>query len=182
VIAGSVAALVASFHDERDQAAEKSRGLVLQLLEHTPAPFSRRQFKPGHITCTGLVLDPDRKSFLLVHHRRLDRWLLPGGHVERSDAQIWDTACREVAEETGALLAPSQQPLLVGVDVHGIPPGRSEPFHLHHDLIFGFQAGSIEVAPTKEIRSVAWCEVGDWERYGLPDSIRLSALRALLPP
>ena len=34
----------------------KSRELVLQLLEHTPAPFSREQFQPGHVTCTGLVL------------------------------------------------------------------------------------------------------------------------------
>ncbi len=170
---------MASFRDQQDQAAEKSRELVLQMLSHTPAPFSRRQFKPGHITCTGLALDPERKAFLLVHHRRLDRWLLPGGHVERPDAEIWDTARREVTEETGALLAPSQQPLLVGVDVHGIPPGRGEPFHLHHDLIFGFQAVSIEVAPTKEVRSVAWCEVGDWERYDVAVSIRLGVLRAL---
>jgi 8-oxo-dGTP pyrophosphatase MutT (NUDIX family) len=177
--ARQVAALVASFRDEQDQAGEKSRDLVLQMLEHTAAPFSRRQFKPGHITCTGLVLDPERKSFLLVHHRRLDRWLLPGGHVERKDSEIWETARREVSEETGVALAPSLQPRLVGVDLHGIPPGRGEPFHLHHDLIFSFQATSTEVSPTEEIRSIAWCEVGDWEGYSVPASIRLSVLRVL---
>lgn len=177
--ARQVAALVASFHDEQDQAAEKSRELVLQMLEHSAAPFSRRQFKPGHITCTGLVLDPERKSILLVHHRRLDRWLLPGGHVERKDGEIWETARREVSEETGAKLNSSSPSPLVGIDVHGIPPGRGEPFHLHHDLIFGFQATSTEASPTEEVRSVAWCEVADWQRYNVPASIRHSALRAL---
>jgi len=74
---------------------EKSRQLILALLEHTPAPFSRDQFHPGHITCTALVLDPDGRRVLLVHHHRLRRWLLPGGHVEASDVTLGDAARRE---------------------------------------------------------------------------------------
>src|SRR5438309_7839913 len=79
----------------------KSRELILMLLASTADPFSRHQFHSGHITCTGLVLAPDGERLLLVHHRRLDRWLLPGGHVEAEDAEIWDAARREVVEETG---------------------------------------------------------------------------------
>jgi 8-oxo-dGTP pyrophosphatase MutT (NUDIX family) len=176
-----VAALVTAFDDEQEPAAQKSRELILQMLEHTPAPFSRKQFQPGHITCTGLVLHPERDAILLVHHRRLDRWLLPGGHVETSDAQIWDTARREVTEETGALLAPADQPPLVGVDIHGIPPGRGEPFHLHHDLIFGFHATSVEIGATEEVRSVLWCEPGEWDYYDVPLNIRLARQRMPLP-
>jgi len=157
---------------------QKSRELVLQLLEHTPAPFSRTQFQPGHITCTGLVLHPAGDAFLLVHHRRLDRWLLPGGHVEPEDAEIWDTARREVREETGAQLIPDAAPRMTGIDVHGIPPRRKEPFHLHHDLIFRFQAASPQIEPTEEVRRAVWCSMDDWDRYDLPLSIRLSARRA----
>jgi 8-oxo-dGTP pyrophosphatase MutT (NUDIX family) len=157
----------------------KSRDLVMQLLEYTPAPFSRKQFQPGHITCTGLVLHPTGNSFLLVHHRRLDRWLFPGGHVELQDAEIWDTARREVLEETGAQLVPDVSPRLVGIDVHGIPPGRGEPFHLHHDLIFALQSATSEVSPTEEVRKVVWCSPDDWDRYRLPDSIQLCARRAM---
>jgi len=157
----------------------KSRGLVLQLLEHTPAPFSRAQFQPGHITCTGLVLHPAREAFLLVHHRRLDRWLLPGGHVEPEDAEIWSTARREVLEETGVQLVSHGPPRMIGIDVHGIPPGRGEPFHLHHDLIFALQAATAEVSLTEEVRQVVWCSMDDWDGYNLPLSIRLSARRAL---
>jgi 8-oxo-dGTP pyrophosphatase MutT (NUDIX family) len=157
----------------------KSRELVLQLLEHTPAPFSRAQFMPGHITCTGLVLHPAKDAFLVVYHRRLERWLLPGGHVELSDAEIWDTARREVIEETGAVLSGPDRAPLVGIDVHGIPPGRREPFHLHHDLIFAFHAESAEVQPTEEVRLVEWCRLDAFDRFDLPGSTRLSATRAL---
>lgn len=164
----------------------KSQELVLQLLEHTPAPFSRAQFQPGHVTCTGLVLHPERDAFLLVHHRRLDRWLLPGGHVEPEDAEIWDTARREVIEETGAELVSDGPPKLIGLDVHGIPPRRREPFHLHHDLIFALRAASTRIAPTEEVRGevrhVVWCSVDDWDRYNLPHSIHASARRALAVP
>src|SRR5947209_18930392 len=114
----SVAALARSFDDPSDGQSMKSLELILALLECSPAPFSREQFTPGHITCTGLVLAPDGERVLLVHHRRLDRWLLPGGHVEPSDAAIADAARRWVVEETGATLADGS--VFLGADVHGI--------------------------------------------------------------
>src|ERR1700722_13804795 len=79
---------------------EKSRELILALLELTEAPFSRDQFHPGHITSTALVLHPNGRQFLLMHHHRHRRWLLPGGHVEESDMTLGDTARREAIEET----------------------------------------------------------------------------------
>jgi 8-oxo-dGTP pyrophosphatase MutT (NUDIX family) len=176
--AHQLARLVTSFAAAGDETIQKSRELVLQLLQHTPSPFSRSQFLPGHITSTGLVLHPRRDAFVLVHHRRLDRWLLPGGHVEPPDSEIWETARREVVEETGAVLLPDDTPLMVGIDVHGIPPGRREPYHLHHDLIFAFRAASDSVMPTEEVRRVVWCDPNQWDLYNLPLSIRLSARRA----
>lgn len=173
VDASQVVRLVTSFSSDDDRFMDKSAELALQLLAHTGEPFSRWQFLPGHITCTGLVLHPSRDAFLLVHHRRLNRWLLPGGHVEAEDADIWDTARREVFEETGCSIRSSPQPPLVGIDVHGIPPKRGEPFHLHHDLVFGLRAASPEVAATEEARQVVWCDAGDWHNYDLPWSIRL---------
>src|SRR5580698_8081277 len=91
-------ALVRAFDASPEE--EKSRELILALLEHTPDPFSRDQFHPGHITCTALVLHPDGQRILLVHHHRLRRWLLPGGHVEASDNTLADAARREAVEET----------------------------------------------------------------------------------
>jgi len=172
----SVAALVRRLDSPEE---EKSRDLILMLLDHTPAPFSRDQFTPGHITCTGLVLHPDRRRILLVHHRRLERWLLPGGHVEPEDPDIWDTARREVIEETGAALANGRPAALIGVDVHGIPGKRREPYHLHHDLLFRFTATSEQIQLSEESRDVVWCARADFDRYALPPNVRRAALCAL---
>jgi 8-oxo-dGTP pyrophosphatase MutT (NUDIX family) len=85
-----------------------------------------------------------------MHHHRHRRWLLPGGHVEESDATLSDTARREAIEET-AVRIPARA-TLVGMDVHGIPARKGEPFHLHHDLIFAFSANSEEFAITTKRR------------------------------
>jgi len=174
----SVSALVHRFDPGPDGEAAKSKELVLAMLASSAAPFSRRQFNPGHITCSGLVLNPARDAVLLVLHRRLQRWLLPGGHVEPEDPAIGDAGRREVVEETGAVLRPDAAPQLVGVDVHAIPPRRDEPFHLHHDLIFRFRASSARFEVSAEVREVAWCAIPEFDRYQLPGSIRRAFARA----
>jgi 8-oxo-dGTP pyrophosphatase MutT (NUDIX family) len=158
---------------------EKSRELILALLELTWAPFSRDQFQPGHITCTALVLHPDGGRFLLMHHHRHRRWLLPGGHVEETDETLGDTARREAIEETAVRIEAAGPTRLAGMDVHGIPERKREPFHLHHDLIFVFNANSEEFAFTEEAPQVAWCGIDEMARYQLPQSIVRAALRAL---
>ncbi|MEO8597920.1 MAG: NUDIX hydrolase [Candidatus Solibacter sp.] len=160
-----------------DGQAQKSLELVLQLLECSPAPFSRNQFTPGHITCSGLVLAPDRRRVLLVHHRRLERWLLPGGHVEPQDESIAGAARREVEEETGALVNPAYT--IAGADVHGIPAKRGEPYHLHHDLLFAFQAISEDIQTSEESHAVAWCAPAEFDRYQIPDNVRRAYARLL---
>jgi len=168
----AVVTLVNAFSDSTDGESLKSRELVLMLLAGTPAPFSRRQFTPGHITGTGLVLAPDGERVLLVHHRRLDRWLLLGGHVEPEDATVPEAARREVVEETGAVLAPAGNAPLIGIDVHAIPARRTEPYHLHHDLIFFFRAVTDHFQVSEESRDVTWCSPGDFDRYAVPGNIR----------
>ena len=175
----SVAALARTFSDPSDGPALKSRELVLMLLECSPAPFSREHFTPGHITCTGLVLAADGERILLVHHRRLDRWLLPGGHVEPDDAAIGDAARREVIEETAVALVASPAPPLCGLDVHGIPAKGREPYHLHHDLLFHFQAETGELQVSSESHAVAWCSPAEFDRYALPGNVRRAYRRVL---
>ena len=175
-----VQAVVSSYHDTSDGQSLKSQELILMLLQHAPEPFSRSQFTPGHITCTGLVLSPDRERVLLVHHGRLDRWLLPGGHVEPQDEWIWDGARREVVEETSVELHPVAVPLLASMDVHGIPTNAREPYHLHHDLKFAFRAAHDEIRCSPESRAVAWAHPDEFDRYALPASIRHAYRRAIL--
>ena len=161
---------------EGDGEAAKSAELTLALLKWAESPLSRRCYHPGHLTCTGVVLNPGRTHFLLVHHRRLDRWLLPGGHVEESDRSAEGVARREVVEETGAELA-ANLGRLVGCDVHAIPGRGREPVHLHHDLIFAFEAQSARSVCSPESRDVVWRSVG--QTTDLPSPIVRSVQRAL---
>ncbi len=157
---------------------QKSHELILALLEQTETPFSRHQYNPGHITCSAVVVDPSRQRVLLMFHHRHRRWLLPGGHVEESDATLSDVAARETAEET--TVQPVRAIGLVGLDVHGIPARKSkrEPFHLHHDLIFAFEAESDVIATTSEAPQVAWCTPEEFPRYEVPANIIRAALGA----
>jgi 8-oxo-dGTP pyrophosphatase MutT (NUDIX family) len=166
-----------SFDDRSDASSIKSRELTLLLLLHTPSPFSRSQFAPGHITSTGLVLAPDGERLLLVRHAKLNRWLMPGGHVAEEDHGLWETARREVVEETGVLLRQGRGKL-VGVDVHGIPPHKGEPYHLHHDLNFYFRAESDDYCLSHESRDIAWAPPALFGSYDLPSNICLAYERA----
>jgi len=165
------------FDPAGDGLAAKSKELTLEMLKLTSAPFSRKHFAPGHITCTALVFHPDEPKVLLMHHHRHRRWLLPGGHVEKSDATLGAAAAREAEEETHVHIDPASIPRLAGVDVHGIPAKKAEPFHLHHDLIWCFRARIAEITITSEAPAVIWAAEEDWDRLQVADSIRHSIKR-----
>jgi 8-oxo-dGTP pyrophosphatase MutT (NUDIX family) len=179
VTASEACSVIEGFEPGTDGLARKSRELTLDLLRQTSAPFSRHQFTPGHVTCTALVLHPSEVKVLFIFHHRLQRWLLPGGHVEESDASLSAAAAREAAEETLVQIAGDRAAPLAGIDVHGIPGKMNEPFHLHHDLIWCFRALTDEIAITDEAPSVVWAQEADWDRLKVADSIRHSIHRLM---
>jgi 8-oxo-dGTP pyrophosphatase MutT (NUDIX family) len=172
-------ALVEAFHPHVGPRATSSRRRTLQLLRTASAPFDRHSYDPGHVTASGLVFSADGNRVLLVFHRRLERWLQPGGHVEAADPHVLSTAVREVREETGITVrADAGGPELVSVDVHEIPPGRGEPAHLHHDLMFRFSAADDELEVPHEARRAVWCPVKELEAYQVDTALLNGITRA----
>ncbi len=169
--------LVDAFEPADDGLAAKSKDLTALLLRCTGAPLSRAQFAPGHITGSALILNPAGDRILVMHHHRHQRWLLPGGHVEEFDETPDATARREAIEETGVMLADNIGPL-AGIDVHGIPGRKGEPYHLHHDLVFAFRAVSEEFTCSEEAPRIAWCAPSEFDRFALPPNIVRTAERA----
>lgn len=176
--ASDVLALLGTFDPGPDERAARSLKRTQALLERSDAPFSRYSFDPGHVTASGVVLGPERDRVLLVFHRRLMRWLQPGGHVEPDDEDIMAAARREVLEETGVELDPSVPPALVSVDVHHIPGRSDEPPHLHHDLVFRLVAHRDGIAGELG-REVRWCEIDRLDDCQADEALRGSVTRAL---
>ena len=109
---------------------------VRQFVRVHPDCFERSCVE-GHVTGSAWILSADYRQVLLVHHRKLNRWLQPGGHAD-GDPDPERVARREAEEESG-LTAFSALPehtgaLLLDIDVHIIPARGAEPAHLHHDF------------------------------------------------
>ncbi|MCC6954638.1 MAG: NUDIX hydrolase [Deltaproteobacteria bacterium] len=144
-----------SLHPEESGVAER----FVELERHFPFCYHRDSF-PGHITGSGWVLSPDLSHVLLLHHRKLDKWLQPGGHADGDDV-VERVALREIAEETGVieieLLGSSTEPLPFDLDIHRIPANTCEPEHEHYDMRYLFRAKSRQLAPcVVETKGADW--------------------------
>lgn len=53
----------------------------------------------NHICASAIIIHPITKKILLVHHKKLNKWVQPGGHIEDHESPE-DAALREVLEET----------------------------------------------------------------------------------
>lgn len=146
---------------------------VVNLLTTSPDPFSRGHFDPGHITASCYVVDPEGR-LLLHHHRRLDRWLQMGGHVE-ADELTAEAALREAREESGLadLLLESR---ILDVDVHAIPASKGDPLHHHFDVRYLARTAaphSVTMHPD-ESNDLAWFTLARAEELmNAPESTRV---------
>jgi 8-oxo-dGTP pyrophosphatase MutT (NUDIX family) len=131
------------------------RGFVARHLD----PFDRRIVE-GHLTGSAIVISADGAHTLLLHHRKLDRWLQPGGHGDPGEAAGEDVALREALEETGlsGLVLHESAPRPLDVDVHDIPTRGAEPAHQHLDLryLVVAPAGAVFSRSTEETRDMRW--------------------------
>jgi 8-oxo-dGTP pyrophosphatase MutT (NUDIX family) len=129
---------------------------LLQLLERGAQVFGREHYLPGHFTASAFVLSPDRHKVLLIHHKKLQRWLQPGGHFEAEDQTVVAAAAREVREETGLAELELAAPGIFDLDIHKIPARSDAPEHLHFDIRVLFRATSDQVRAGAEVSGVAW--------------------------
>ena len=106
-----------------------------------PDPF-RRGDPDGHVTASAIVARPAGDAVLLVPHRKLGGWLQPGGHVDPEDGSVFETALREVREETGIEHFESPDGgAILDLDVHAIPAFGEEPAHVHYDVRYLLTSG-----------------------------------------
>jgi len=149
---------------EDDEEDVDLRTIRVFVAQHA-SPFDRR-IAQGHLTGSAVVVSAAGDRVLLLHHRKLDRWLQPGGHGEPGETCGEAVALREAREETGLTdltLHPSA-PRPLDVDVHDIPARPDEPAHQHLDLRYLVVApAGAEVSrcalETNDLRWFSWDEL-----------------------
>jgi 8-oxo-dGTP pyrophosphatase MutT (NUDIX family) len=156
-------------HAPGDEREARARARIVADLDTLPSPLDQ-QAGPEHVTGSAVVVG--RRGTVLHLHKRLHRWLQPGGHLERGEMP-WDAALRESQEETGLMLThPPGGPRLIHVDVHDAAHG-----HTHLDLRYLLLAPDRDPAPpageSPEARWFGWEEA-----TAVADEALVGALRA----
>jgi 8-oxo-dGTP pyrophosphatase MutT (NUDIX family) len=126
----------------------------------------------GHITASAWIVDPERTSAVLLHHRKLDRWLQLGGHVD-GDPDVRRAAQREAREESGLRTLRALGECIYDIDVHRIPARGAEPEHDHYDLRMAFEADPREsLVRNDESHDVRWIPLDELDAYAIDESVR----------
>ncbi len=127
--------------------------------------ITSRQHFAGHVTAGALLLDREQR-YLAIHHKQLEKWLCPGGHLEPDETDPAQSALRELIEETGIAPAgigrdPRWSSMPVEIDHHPIPENskKAEPAHSHWGFLYVFTldrpAGELTLDLT-EVTASSW--------------------------
>lgn len=127
------------------------------LLDDDRDPYLRERLA-GHFTASAWLLDRAGTRVLLTHHRKLQRWLQPGGHAD-GDRDLPQAALREAQEESG-LNGLRVERDLFDIDRHWIPERGDVPGHWHYDARYVVHAGIDEsYVVGEESHDLAWREI-----------------------
>jgi 8-oxo-dGTP pyrophosphatase MutT (NUDIX family) len=128
-----------------------------------------------HLTATCYIIK--NKKALLVFHKKLQKWLPPGGHIEDGETP-GQAARRETREETGIdvelitseelnIFTPHarsiERPFMCLIEE--IPANLKEEAHQHIDLIYVGHPSSHDAAfDPRESEAISWFSENDIEK------------------
>jgi len=158
------AAVGEGFDDDRER--------ILTLIdEHED--IAVRTCRPGHLTGSAFVVDPERNACLMLFHTKLQRWLQPGGHAD-GDTNLAHVALREAEEETGIAGLQVVVPA-IDVDIHEVDPPK-EDAHLHLDVRYLVIApAGAEPEGNHESQALRWVTEHELVDFDVDDGLRRMA-------
>ena len=125
----------------------------------------------SHYVATGYIYDKDADAFLLVQHKKLGKWLAPGGHLLEGE-KPHTGALREVAEEIGiegqildllespqvATPVVAQLPAPFCILHEPIPANARDEEHMHIDFVYVIEVNPADTLSlcTAEVERARW--------------------------
>ncbi len=141
----------------------------LTFITSEPDCFQRTLLK-GHVTASALVIDPSLEKVLLIHHKKLNRWLQPGGHCDGNPDTL-KVAGKEVLEETGAEIRVGKLPVF-DIDIHLIPEHKGIPPHFHYDVRYCFETDArLPLIRNHETNALAWIPYKEVRNFTEDESV-----------
>ncbi|MBP9869383.1 NUDIX domain-containing protein [Patescibacteria group bacterium] len=120
------------------------------------------------VTAVYILTTEEPKRILFVHHKRFDKWLPPGGHVEFGESP-YEGAIREVREEAGVDISAylpepehagdhaTRLPIPKYMNEERIEATEHEPVHFHIDHIYLVEVPHSEVVhDPNESHGIGW--------------------------
>lgn len=153
---------------------------IMHFVGNTPSCFERSH-TAGHITGSAWLISPDGKRALLTLHRKLGKWLQPGGHAD-GEANLLRVAVREAQEESGIFGIEPVCTEIFDVDIHRIParPQSQESAHFHYDVRYLLRAPHERFRISEESRALVWVDQAELLSSGIEvdESVRRMARKA----
>jgi 8-oxo-dGTP pyrophosphatase MutT (NUDIX family) len=153
--------MIEAFQRYRDQwHGEAATVARFKDFLHAHADAFERSNPTGHFTGSAWLVSADGMRVLLMRHRKLDRWLQPGGHAD-GDTDLARVALREAQEESGVANLRLEGDIF-DLDRHRIPARVGEPEHWHFDVRYVIRAtGNESFTANAESRAMAWRPVAE---------------------
>jgi len=142
--------------------AEKTRQFVMRHEN-----CFDRDLLIGHVSGSAWIVNPARTHVLLMHHRKLDMWLQPGGHAD-GESDILRVILNEASEETGISIDDLRlvDEQIFDIDVHNVYESVHDNRHIHYDIRFLVEIDDLIPIPgNHESHQVGWIPLEEVRRF-----------------
>jgi 8-oxo-dGTP diphosphatase len=133
-------------------------------------------------TVSAFIIHPTEPKLCLHYHKKLRKWLQPGGHIELDEDPI-EALTHELDEEVGISLAdcevyePQEQPTVRGQKILPLPSmfnvhEFADSGHKHIDMQYIIKSNTVQFNPKEgESPIVSWLTIDEIEKLYQSDQL-----------